>query len=234
MLSGMDEALRDEIIGHLVASIERTPLVTSPFPHVNFESAFPARVYEAMLASPPPTGLYEPADMRKYGRPDGRCSREVLDLLPALGRLPDGQRALWSAVHAALASPALRRAVCARLRVAERGFPVPRLVHDLPGYWIEPHPDSRTKHVTMQFYLAAEGGRERLGTLLYRLRPFRPGVWLRGEHVMQKCGQLPFRPNSGYAFGVRWNSFHGVERIADDEGDRHTLMNIYYHREQQR
>jgi hypothetical protein len=48
---------------------------------------------------------------------------------------------------------------------------------------------------------------------------------------MEKVGQLPFRPNNGYAFGVRWNSFHGVERIAEESGDRHTLMNIYYRRE---
>jgi hypothetical protein len=84
----------------------------------------------------------------------------------------------------------------------------------------------------MQFYLASDSAHEELGTVLYRLRPFRSAVWLGREHVMEKVGQLPFRPNNGYAFGVRWNSFHGVERIAEASGDRHTLMNIYYHREQ--
>jgi hypothetical protein len=228
----MDTALRDEIVAHLLASIEGAPLVTKPFAHINFTSAFPERLYAAMLASLPPDDLYQPADNDKYMRPDGQCSRQVLDLLPALDRLPSGSRSLWEAVHAALASDALRRSVCARLRVAEKGFPVPRLVHDLPGYWIEPHPDSRAKHVTMQFYLAPDAGHEELGTVLYRLSPFRKAVWLRREHVMQRVGQFPFRPNSGYAFGVRWNSFHGVERIADASGERHTLMNIYYHREQ--
>ena len=45
---------------------------------------------------------------------------------------------------------------------------------------------------------------------------------------MQRTGQFPFRPNTGYAFRVRWNSFHGVERIEESSGERHTLMNIYY------
>lgn len=231
-LSSVDEKVRDEIVDSLVAAIERTPLVRSPFRHVYFTDAFPEPVYRAMRSSLPPRELYEPANAEKYARPDGLSSRVVLDVGPALGRLPAESRELWATVHAALSAPRLRRAICARLEVAEKGFPLPRLVHDLPGYWIEPHPDTRAKHVTMQFYLAPDSAHEELGTVLYRLRPFRPAVLLGREHVMEKVGRFPFRPNSGYAFGVRWNSFHGVEPIAEASGERHTLMNIYYRREQ--
>lgn len=229
----ISETLRDEITRHLVASIERTPLVRTPFTHINFSDAFPEQVYAAMLASLPPADAYRPANMAKYARPDGRCSRMVADLEPSLGRMSGDARDLWTAVHAALASDALRHALCTKLRVAERGRPIARLTHDLPGYWIEPHPDTRTKHVTMQFYLAADANHEEVGTVLYRLNPFRREVFT-GASMMEKVGRFPFRPNTGYAFGVRWNSFHGVELMGDDAGDRHTLMNIYYRQDPQR
>lgn len=230
----INETLRDEITGHLVASIERTPLVRTPFNHINFSNAFPESVYAAMLANLPPPEAYRPANMAKYGRPDGRCSRGVADLEPSLGLMSTDAREVWTAVHAALAADALRRTICAKLRVAERGRPISRLVHDLPGYWIEPHPDTRTKHITMQFYLAANADHEELGTVLYRLNPFRRAVFMERASMMETVKQFPFRPNSGYAFGVRWNSFHGVELMGEDAGDRHTLMNIYYRKEPRR
>ena len=230
----INETLRDEITGHLVAAIERTPLVRTPFDHINFSHAFPETVYAAMLAGLPPADAYRPANMAKYMRADGRCSRGVADLGPSLGRVSSDTRDVWTAVHAALASDALRRAVCATLRVPERGRPISRLVHDLPGYWIEPHPDTRAKHVTMQFYLAADTNHQELGTALYRLNPFRLEVLMRRASMMEKVGQFPFRPNTGYAFGVRWNSFHGVELIDEGAGDRHTLMNIYYRKDPRR
>lgn len=45
------------------------------------------------------------------------------------------------------------------------------LVRDLPGYWIEPHPDSPVKVVTLQLYLPAEGSPRGLGTSFYPLPP---------------------------------------------------------------
>jgi hypothetical protein len=230
----IDETLRDEISNHLVAAVERTPLVRTPFDHINFSNAFPNSVYDAMLAHLPPCEVYQPANMVKYARPDGRCSRNVADLATVVTHMTGDARDVWMAVRAALASDTLRRAVCTTLRVPDRGRPVSRLVHDLPGYWIEPHPDTRTKHVTMQFYLAADSNHEELGTTLYRLNPFRLAVLTGRASLMEKAGQFPFRPNTGYAFGVRWNSFHGVELMSDAAGDRHTLMNIYYRKDPHR
>ena len=77
--------------------------------------------------------------MMKYGRADGQCSRSVLDIVTQLPQLPHGVRELWTAVADALGALDVRRALCRKLEVAERGTPVARLVHDLPGYWIEPH-----------------------------------------------------------------------------------------------
>ena len=49
-----------------------------------------------------------------------------------------------------------------------------------------------------------------------------------GRRPCVSIGRLEFLSNTCYAFPVRWNSFHGVERLPDDAGVRHTLMNTFY------
>ncbi len=213
-------------------AVRRSALRTFPFPHARLEDVWPSDVYPLLLASLPPETWYRDDNPAKYGRADGRSCRQVLPL----GALPEPSP-LWTAVNHALTSSALHAAVCARfgLRANRRdGRPRsaarPTLVRDLPGYWIEPHPDSRAKHVTLQFYLAADHSQETLGTTLYRLRPFRMAAWLGRVPFMEAVDRLPFRPNSGYCFPVSWRSFHGVDHLPAGAGVRHTLMNTYYWR----
>jgi hypothetical protein len=230
-----EAATSDRILAHVIEAVARSPVAAAPFRHIYLEQVFPDAVYRRLLDALPDAAVYRADNPAKYTRPDGQCSRQVLALdrgMPAGASTDD---TVWAAVTHALMSPALQRAICARfgLRETDRhGRPTstarPLLVRDLPGYWIEPHPDSRAKQVTMQCYLARDRSQAGLGTTLYALRPFRPSVWVGRERAMRVAGRLPFLPNTGYAFPVRWNSFHGVERLPDAAGVRHTLMNTFY------
>lgn len=222
--------MRDQLLASVIDAVRRATVQRSPFAHAYLEQVWPEDVYADLLASLPPVSRYRDDNPAKYGRPDGRSCRQVLPLGDPTEISP-----LWAGVREILASPDLQAAVCAHfgLRATHAdGRPVsasrPVLVRDLPGYWIEPHPDSRAKHITMQFYLPADASQIALGTTLYQLRPFRPAAWMGRTPFMQSVHRFPFTPNSGYIFPVRWNSFHGVERLADDSGVRQTLMNTYY------
>lgn len=222
--------MRDRILASVIDAVRRSVVQRRPFAHVYLEHVWPSDVYADLLASLPSVSLYRDDNPAKYGRPDGRSCRQVLPLHGAATLDP-----LWAIVREVLTSPDLQTAVCAHfdLRATHAdGRPVstarPVLVRDLPGYWIEPHPDSRAKHITMQLYLPADTSQVALGTTLYQLRPFRPAAWIGRAPFMQPVHRCRFTPNSGYIFPVRWYSFHGVERLADDSGVRQTLMNTYY------
>lgn len=222
--------MRDRLLASVIDAVRRSVVQPSPFAHAYLEAVWPVDLYRHLLAVLPAEALYHDDNPAKYGRADGRSCRQVLPLHEA-----PADEHLWAAVRDVLVSPELQSAVCAHLGLRARhrnGRPVsasrPVLVRDLPGYWIEPHPDSRAKQITMQFYLAADASQQTLGTTLYRLRPFRPAAWVGRAPLMQPVHRFPFLPNSGYLFPVRWNSFHGVERLPEDAGVRHTLMNTYY------
>jgi len=213
--------MHDRILASVIDAVRRSVVQRTPFAHAYLEQVWPAEVYARLMAALPPASRY---------RDDGRSCRQVLPLHDETMVEP-----LWAMVRDVLTSTELHSAVCAHFDLRARhadGRPVSAartvLVRDLPGYWIEPHPDSRAKHITMQCYLAADMSQHTLGTMLYQLRPFRPAAWIGRAPFMLPVHRFPFTPNSGYIFPVRWNSFHGVERLAPDAGVRQTLMNTYY------
>jgi hypothetical protein len=222
--------MRDRLLASVIDAVRRSRVQRQPFVHAFLEQVWPADVYADLLAALPPASEYRDDNPAKYGRPDGRSCRQVLPLGD-----PTTLDPLWTAVRDVLMASELQAAVCAHVgvrAVRADGRPAsssrPVLVRDLPGYWIEPHPDSRAKQITMQFYLPADAAQSALGTTLYQLRPFRPSAWIGRAPFMHPVHRFPFVPNSGYIFPVRWNSFHGVERLAADSGVRQTLMNTYY------
>lgn len=222
--------MRDRVLASVIDAVRRSVVQRWPFAHACLEQVWPPDVYAELLASLPQVGQYRDDAPAKYGRPDGRSCRQVLSLSGDTVVQP-----IWAMVRDVLTSADLHSAVCTHFDLPARradGRPVsssrPLLVRDLPGYWIEPHPDSRAKHLTMQCYLAADMSQHTLGTTLYQLRPFQPAAWIGRAPFMVPVHRFPFSPNSGYIFPVRWNSFHGVERLASDAGVRQTLMNTYY------
>jgi hypothetical protein len=159
-----------------------------------------------------------------------------------LARLTGPTRELWTAIAGALTAAEMKDTVfdllagdlCRRFRTDRsslrqlRAYPRPVLVRDLDGYWIEPHPDTQAKIVTMQFYLARDLSQRHLGTALYRLHLWNWRVLISPRAALRKFKQFDFAPNSGYGFAVGRTSWHGREKIPDAAGVRHSLMHVYY------
>jgi hypothetical protein len=104
------------------------------------------------------------------------------------------------------------------------------LTRDLDGYYISPHTDTDSKIVTVQFYLAEDDSQRGLGTTLYRQQKrfaLRRRFW-KPRMTIQAVSTLPFAANSGYAFAVTRESFHGVETVTPGHFGRNSLFLVYY------
>lgn len=239
----MQESIADRVLDHLVAAIDATALCTEPYSHFYLEQAFPDSVFRQMLELLPAHASFGGDNPRKHTREDGLITRNVLSISPpALATLPAEQKNFWNEIGAALTSPRLKDAVFAKLSKDLSGrfgippeqltsipaYPKPALVKDLGGYEIAPHKDTRSKIVTMQFYLPADSSKAHLGTAVYKVNWFQPQVLLSPRKRFEKVKQFSFAPNSGYAFAVGSKSWHGRETVPMASGERNSLMMIYY------
>lgn len=215
----------------IVRAIDETPLLREPFDHVQLQGVFPDHVVRGMIDHLPDQRFF--IDMTKAGgrQYNGELARSRVILLKGIiAGLPREQRRFWSGVAKALYAPSVTAAfkrkfadtLSARFGCpAEeaRIFPYVILLRDLPGYGIAVHHDSWSKVITAQFYLPSDDERPYLGTDFF---------------TRDDCGNdthiktIPFIRNSGYAFPVADNSWHGVSRIPPDERPRYSLMLTYY------
>jgi hypothetical protein len=228
------------LLDSLLAALGRAELHERPFAHALLAGAIPPDLFAELRAFLPATDVYLPDNPKKYGRPDGSVARALLPLdAEGLAPLPEPSRSAWGGVARALASPELKERVFrllardlsrrfrvppARLDTIE-AHPRPCLVRDLPGYWIEPHPDTRAKIVTLQLYLPSKESPADLGTSFYRLRPW---SFPRTGRLLEEFRRAPFVPGSGYAFAVGPFSWHGVERIREGAGPRDSILLFYF------
>jgi hypothetical protein len=93
------------------------------------------------------------------------------------------------------------------------------LLRDLGGYKISIHCDSFRKAITTQYYLPRDESQLHLGTTFHEKR--RDGTF-------EEVTTLEFAPNTGYAFPVVADSWHSVRQMNQDDGERNSLMLIYY------
>ena len=107
------------------------------------------------------------------------------------------------------------------------GFPRPALYHDAAGYKITPHPDTPLKIVTMQFYLPANDSQQELGTSLFRMKSGLERALSPLSGKFKTVKKFPFLPNTGYAFAVTQNSWHGRETVIEKQGDRCSIITFY-------
>lgn len=221
------ESLAQEI----AKSIDETPLQQEPCDHVQLSGLFPEDVFKGMLDHLPEPRFYVDMKVARGMRPDGRSARtRILMLPPIIAGLPREQREFWSDVVGALRSPLVATALqrkfadtlsarfgCPATEV--RMYPYIMLMRDLAGYRIGVHNDSRSKVITTQFYLPSDDERAYLGTNFFERDEA-------SNDTLVKT--IPFVRNSGYAFPVADNSWHGVARLAEHEPPRNSLMLIYY------
>jgi hypothetical protein len=237
------------LVDRLVHAVEACPSWDSPFSHFYGGGFVSDDLYAKMLRNLPDAEYYTDLNHRDALRPDGTSSRAYLQLEDdSLARLPQAQRQFWGDFGQALRSPVLKAAVfrklkvdlAARFKVAPEeveniaAYPRPGLFRDADGYRIAPHPDIKTKVVTMQFYLPADSSQRELGTEIYSRRSgtifqsFLAALRPKDEAKFETVKRFEFLPNTGYAFAVSRHSWHGRPPIATGPSCRYSIMNIYY------
>jgi hypothetical protein len=230
VLLANNELLR--VIAHVVAAIEAAAADAEPFRHLKLSAIFPQTLYAAMLEAMPVPRDYRPMSGRtKYTRTQDGGTRTKIDLFPEFIRhLPRAKRPVWRIVGRALCSPEVREAFRQRLAPGlERRFgaryrslglyPIPILTRDVPGYEIGIHPDTRSKAMTIQLYLPRDRSIEHVGTVFHRRT---------GETSYERALQMPFAPNTGYAFAVAEDTYHSVDPVGPEVRTRDSILLTYF------
>ena len=221
------------VLEHMVAAIGGAVRSEVPFQHLQLSSFFPAPLYAAMVHAMP-----EPADYRRmsgrtrYTRTeDGGGTRTKMDLFPEYVRhLPREKRILWRTVGRALCSPQVREAFRERLAPGlEKRFgagyrdvglyPVPILTRDIPGYRVGIHSDARAKGMTIQLYLPRDRSIEHIGTVFHARN---------ADRSYRRALQMPFLPNTGYAFAVGGDTHHSVDTVGPEVRTRDSILLTYF------
>ncbi len=223
---------RDALVTRLCTAIDTTTIARSPCTHVYLARPFPDEFYARMLACMPTREAFHELRHRDALRADGSSTRLRLYLFPEnLWRVRAAQRQLWEQLARALMSPEVQNAFKRKFResiearfardIADLTFyPVPILLRDQPGYRIGIHADTGSKAITVQFYLPADASQRHLGTIFHAGRD--------GQDATRTTA-MDFLPNTGYAFPVvPQSSWHSVAATGTDDGERRSLMLIYY------
>jgi hypothetical protein len=216
----------------LVRVVERSPLLSAPFDHIQMESVFPSGFYRQMLDALPAREKFHQLYHRDALRNDGSSTRLRLYLYREnLWRLPASQRRIWSQIVAALSAPQLELAFKRKFRAALEDrfqieaeqvplYPIPILVRDQPGYRIGIHSDALSKAITVQLYLPSDASQAHLGTIFHTTR---------AKDDTDQPLAMRFLPATGYAFAVRKKeSWHSAPTTTEADGERRSIMLTYY------
>jgi len=206
----------------------------APFYHLRFERVFPDDFYAEMLEAMPVAEDYRAMSGKsKMGssRPDGKPTRTKIDLFPEYIRhLSSKKREVWDVAGCVLRSkkvgsafvqrlaPGLQRRFGAKFDKMQM-YPVPILTRDIPGYRIFKHTDSLWKGITVQFYLPADNSTPHIGTIFHEVLP---------NGRKPKKAQMPFSPNSGYAFAVADNTWHSADPVGPEVKTRDSILLTYF------
>jgi hypothetical protein len=218
----------------VVNSVRNALATDAPFYHLRFERVFPEDFYAEMLEAMPVAEDYRAMSGKsKMGssRPDGKPTRTKIDLFPEYIRhLPPKKRDVWDAAGRVLRSkevgsmfvqrlaPGLQRRFGARFDEVQM-YPVPILTRDIPGYRIFKHTDSLWKGITVQFYLPADNSTPHIGTIFHQVLP---------NGRKPKGAQMPFSPNTGYAFAVADNTWHSADPVGPEVKTRDSVLLTYF------
>ncbi len=218
---------------HIVGAVDAAPFYDTPFTHLVLEHVFPDDVYAAMLANMPEAADYRPMHGRSKGNDlaDRTHTRVKIDLFPEyIQHLPPQKRAVWEVVGRALCSAPVRDAFVRRLapglgRRFGAGysrvglFPIPVLTRDIPGYLITPHTDTKWKGITVQLYLPRDRSVTHIGTIFHEKL---------ADGSLPKRKQMPFAPNTGYAFAVGSDSWHSADAVGSEVSTRDSILLTYF------
>ncbi|HVX98559.1 MAG TPA: hypothetical protein VHA55_02060 [Pseudorhodoplanes sp.] len=223
----------ESLTQHIVSSIEKARESANPFFHLEFDHVFPDDMYARMVELMPESSDYRPMHGRSKGHDlsDGTRTRVKIDLFPEYIRhLPAEKRSLWDVVGRALTSEPVKKAFMRRLSPGLRKrfgaahadigmYPIPILTRDIPGYRIPPHTDTHWKGMTIQFYLPRDKSNSNIGTIFHEKK---------ADRSMPKVVQMPFVPNSGYAFAVGDDTWHSADPVGPEVRTRDSILLTYF------
>ncbi len=226
----------------VLRSIETTQVRSKPFAsYVHLCRLFPGKLYREMTEYFPPKEALAPAKLTKHKL------RYKIDRVGSLLGLPEAMKKtfknftktveVWSKAEEILLSESLRKTVFRKLEVDElekktrsKDF---RIQVDVGGFTLGPHPDSPKKIVTLMLYFPKEeeeeSNKKLFGTCLYTKEQYEMFADNdEGNEVSPPCEKkFLFEPNTGYAFKVGEESYHGVDDIPP-RGERRTLLINWY------
>jgi hypothetical protein len=144
--------------------------------------------------------------------------------------LPAEKHAVWDLVGRALCSDEVKEAFRRRLAPGLKRrfgedygnvgmFPIPVLTRDVPNYVIHPHADTPWKGITIQFYLPPDDSTRHIGTIFQRRND---------DGSFTKVTQMPFSPNTGYAFVVSDNTWHSADPVGPEVKTRDSILHTYF------
>lgn len=207
--------------------IEGAEVHTKPFIHLCLSNVFTDEDYHEILRFLPSSDEYVELRHKDAKLPDNTYSRLEFELTrDRLERLDVNHSRYWNDFTRALHHPSIARAF--ETKFMEAGCKVKletntilrlSLARDFPGYFIRPHQDIPSKLLTVQIYLPRDNKTAELGTNFYRIDE---------ERVLRKDASVPFMMNSGYAFPVSEESWHGVDAIPPGVQERNSLMLVWY------
>ena len=176
-----------EVDLHVALRIGVSTVVEVPWPHIVIRDTLPKSTHEALLEAARTFDFGRAVQGRRYRIVDASFSPAV------------------AAFESELVLDALEH------KLGFRGFPRPRLVHDVKGYEYPIHPDIPEKAGTLQLYLTDEYV-DGYGTRLHE-GPSSPSFV-----------EVPYLPNLAYAFKKTDRSFHSTGRICGAKPRRSLLI----------
>jgi hypothetical protein len=215
-------------------SVQNAREGSAPFYYLQFDGVFPPDFYAEMLRTMPEENDYRPMSGKsKMGssRPDGKPTRTKIDLFPEYIRhLPTEKFAVWDLVGRTLRSEEVKNALIEKLgpglqkRFGDNFdrvemYPVPILSRDIPGYRVFKHTDSLWKGITVQLYLPPDDAHTNIGTIFHERLP---------DGTKPKVTQMPFAPNSGYAFAVGNDTWHSADPVGPEVKTRDSILLTYF------
>ena len=224
----------NNLTGFVVNSVQNAHADDAPFRHLKFDRVFPDDFYAEMLQAMPVAEDYRAMSGKsKVGssRPDGKPTRAKIDLFPEYIRhLTPEKRAVWDVAGRVLRCKELEKAFIERLAPGLKRrfganftkvqmYPVPILTRDIPGYRIFKHTDSLWKGITVQFYLPPDNSTPHIGTIFHEVLP---------TGRKPKKAQMPFSPNTGYAFAVADNTWHSADPAGPEVKTRDIILLTYF------
>jgi hypothetical protein len=221
-----------QVTDFIAQSVAQARASNEPFFHLEFDRVFPDELYVAMLRDMPAAADYHALPGHKNANilEDGTATRAKIELFPTyIHHLPRQRRAVWNLVGRALTSKEVTAAFLKRMAPALKKrfgddcqnvdmFPRPVLTRDVPRYRITPHTDTRSKGITVQFYLPPDDTTKHIGTIFHRRLP---------DGSLPAVVKMPFSPNSGYAFVVDNDTWHSADPVGPEVKTRDSILQTY-------